>query len=531
MTLLAFLLGLALGIGFWLWQQRRLQGKLKQMLGVLQTDTSSTSLSVLSRLRREISLANQHREELQQELLLRQRLLDVAPLGFLQVDEENQLLWCNEQARHWLQIDAWEPGQIRLLLELVRSYELDQLIEQTRRRQQPDIHQWVFHPPCLDGEAMREVRSLTLRAFSWPLPQGQVGVFLENRQPLVELSESRNQWFSDLAHELRTPLTSIYLVAETLQERLKPPESRWIEQVLHETNRLIHLVRDWLELSNLENHPSKSLTYQRVELQSLIQSAWQTLEPLAQLRQLTFAYCGPDRVWLRADEARLTQVFLNILDNSIKHSQPGEAIRVEVTQLVEDMGSGTTDEGATLRQEGKNLRSPSSKENPQGDLSLGLGTQSDRKGHSPIGKGSPQARPLTQPDVLQQSESVKPAQTDILSGVAPDQELAAVAPSGGLKQGNRSLIQIDIIDSGLGFSESDLPHVFERLYRGDASRQKAHKTSERLETLGGGSGSGLGLSIVQQIIQAHGGTVIARNHPETRGAWLQIKLPEGKASP
>lgn len=530
MTLLAFLLGLALGIGFWLWQQRRFQRKLRQMLGVLQMDSSSTSMPVLSRLRREIALANQHREELEEELLLRKQLFEVAPLGYLQVDEENQLLWCNQQARQWLQIDGWEPGQIRLLLELVRSYELDQLIEQTRHRQQPDIHEWVFHPPCLDGEAMREVRSLTLRAFSWPLPQDQVGVFLENRQPLIELSQSRNQWFSDLAHELRTPLTSIYLVAETLQERLKPPESRWIEQVLHETNRLIHLVRDWLELSNLENHPNKSLTYQSVELRSLILSAWQTLEPLAQLRQLTFAYCGPDTLRLKADEARLTQVFLNILDNSIKHSPSGEAIRVEVTQLVEDMGSETTDEDATPSQDVKSLRSPISTENPIGHLSLGVEKQSDREEPNPIGNDNPEASPSTPPDLLQPSDPLSAAATDSLSGVASNQELATVAPSGRLEPGNRSVIQIDIIDSGLGFSDSDLPHVFERLYRGDASRQKPQKLSGRLETSGGGSGSGLGLSIVQQIIQAHGGSVTAKNHPETQGAWLQIKLPNGKAS-
>src|SRR5919199_4535802 len=319
MTLLAFLLGLALGIGFWLLQKRRLQKQLRQMLGTLQTDASSTALPIVSRLRREIVLANEHRKELEEELQTRELLLQVAPLGYLQVDEENRLLWCNEQARQLLQIDRWGPRQLRLLLELVRSYELDQLIEQTRHQQKPAIQEWVFHPPCLDGEAMGEVRSLTLRGSSWPLPYGQGGVFLENRQPLVELAQSRNQWFSDLAHELRTPLTSIRLVAEAFQGGLENPAPRWVEQLLQETNRLINLIQNWLELSNLEKNPSKSLTYQSLELRSLIQSAWQTLEPLAQLHQLCLAYVGPDTLWIRADEARLTQVFLNLFYNSIKY--------------------------------------------------------------------------------------------------------------------------------------------------------------------------------------------------------------------
>ncbi|MEW6493607.1 MAG: PAS domain-containing sensor histidine kinase [Cyanobacteriota bacterium] len=444
MTLLAFLLGLAVGIGFWIWQRRRFQRQLGQMLGALETNASSAAMPVVSRLRQEITLANQHKTKLEEKLQTGRRLLEVAPIGYLQVDEENRLLWCNEQARQLLQIDRWEPTQLRLLLELVRSYELDQLIEQTRRQQQPAIQEWVFHPPCLDGAAMSEVRSLTLRASSWPLPQGQVGVFLENRQPLVELSQSRNQWVSDLAHELRTPLTSIRLVAEALQGRLENPALRWVEQLLHETNRLINLVQNWLELSNLEKNPSKSLTYQLVELRSLIQSVWQTLEPLAQQKQLCLAYLGADSIWLKADEARLTQVFLNLFDNSIKHSSSRETIRVKVTEL---QAEAIADEASS---------------DPQSD-----------------------------------------------------------------SNGSRSLIQIDIIDAGTGFSESDLPHVFERLYRGDASRQKRQGTSETL-TLAGSSGSGLGLSIVQQIILAHGGTVQARNHPETGGAWLQIKLPDHK---
>lgn len=466
MTLLAFLLGLSLGIGIWLWQQRRLKRQLGKILGVLQPNVSSASLSVISQLRSEIALSQQYREELQKELQIRQRLLQVAPLGYLQVDEENRLLWCNEQARQLLKIDRWEPGQLRLLLEVVRSYELDQLIEQTRERQQPNVHEWVFHPPYLDGQTMPEVRSLALKASSWPLPARQVGVFLENQQPLVERAQSRNQWVSDLAHELRTPLTSIRLVAETLQGRLKLPESRWVEQMLQEINRLIALVQDLLELSNLEKNPSQSFTFQSIELRSLIQSVWQTLEPLAQQKQLYLAYEESAPICIKGDRARLTQVFLNLIDNSIKHSPIGEVIRIEVHQLTESVNSQETEEAATLT-------SPTT-------------SNYSMSGTLPIGSW------------------------DTLAS----QEL-----------GNRNLIQIDIIDSGAGFSESDLPHVFERLYRGDASRQRPSVLSGSAETPKSSSGSGLGLAIVKQIIQAHNGTVEARNHPQTGGAWLEIKLP------
>lgn len=454
MVLLAFLLGLTFGIGFWFWQKRNLQRQLEQIIGQLQTDSKSPALSVISRLRREISRANQRQEDLAEELRMLRQLLEVAPVGYLQVDDENQLLWCNQQARQWLQIERWEPGPLRLLLEWVRSYELDQLVEQTRDQQQPKIKQWQFHPPCLDGAAMSEVRSLILKAAAWPLPDGQVGVFLNNQQPLVDLTQSRNQWFSDLAHELRTPLTSIQLVAEALQGRLEPPASRWVEQLLQETKRLIQLVQDWLELTNLERSPTKILTYQAVELRSLIDSAMQTLEPLAQLHDLHFSYSGAAQIWIDADRDRLMQVFLNLFDNSIKHSPPQTTIRVEV-----------------------NCHQP---EFARNGSSKSLG------------------------DELFLETTSK--------GRAADS------------------IQIDIIDSGSGFANSDLPHVFERLYRGDPSRQRQQALSKNVEASLKSTGSGLGLCIVQQIIQAHGGTIKACNHPETKGAWLQIKLPKGKSS-
>ena len=82
-------------------------------------------------------------------------------------------------------------------------------------------------------------------------------------------------------------------------------------------------------------------------------------------------------------------------------------------------------------------------------------------------------------------------------------------------------IKIDIIDSGMGFNASDLPFIFERLYRGDKSRVRESQTSAV-------EGSGLGLAIVEQIIQAHGGKIVAKNHPEIGGAWMELFLPREK---
>lgn len=74
------------------------------------------------------------------------------------------------------------------------------------------------------------------------------------------------------------------------------------------------------------------------------------------------------------------------------------------------------------------------------------------------------------------------------------------------------VITITVQDSGPGIVATDLPHIFERFYRGDKSLSQAV------------AGSGLGLSIVRQIIEILGGTVTAKNANEG-GAIFTIVLP------
>ncbi len=426
MLIFGFFLGLAIGIGLLLWQQVQLNRYLGQVLRPLTSHSAEVFL-LLPRLRHDIALIKQQRQNLQLQLQTYEELLDFAPIGYLQVDEENQLLWCNEQAREMLYLQRWQPGQVRLLLELVRSYELDQILEQTRDLQQLQVREWVFHPSFEDAAAVIESRSLVLRATSLPLTKGQVGVFLENLQPLLDMNQLRDRALSDLAHELRTPLTSIRLVVETLQDRIKPPLDRWVNRLLQEVDRLIQLVQCWLELTQLEANPTIQLNRQPLEVRSLIASVWETLEPLAQRQQLQFCYSGPDDLWINADESRIHQVFLNLLDNSIKFSPPCTTILVE-TKII-------------------------------------------------------------------------------------------------LKTNNRkAALEINIIDSGSGFSEADLPYVFERFYRGDKARARSSVLEGDSATTT--VGSGLGLAIVRQIVLAHGGAIKAMNHPKTGGAWLKVEFPE-----
>lgn len=86
----------------------------------------------------------------------------------------------------------------------------------------------------------------------------------------------------------------------------------------------------------------------------------------------------------------------------------------------------------------------------------------------------------------------------------------AVEPAAG---GTGDEVVLTVADTGEGLSEAEAAQVFDRFYRGDSSRHR-----------GAGGGSGLGLSIVASLVEAHGGTVGVDTAPGD-GARFRVRLP------
>ena len=488
--LFAFLLGLLLGGAFVVWDRARLHRQLKRILSDISPNATTSSLSTLSQLSMAIATQQRTYTLIENRIRRYQFVLAEAPIGFLHVDDENCLVWCNHFAQVLFNVPYDQYPQPRLLLELIRSYELDHLIDSVRKEGNPASDDWTFYPANTDPSRVLKQKSYALRGYGIPLFEGHVGVFIENRQDMVVLKQQRDRWTSDVAHELKTPLTSIRLIAETLQSRLEPALVSWADRLVNQSSRLSTLVQDLLDLSQLEvsQETVDSLTIRAVQLPELIQSVWLNVEPIARKKNLQLSYTGPSQLITQVDESRMYRVITNLLDNSIKYSPPEETIKVTVQE--------------TYSQDTCEPMIPSSPPHEFGN-------------------------PPTE-------------RTESREG-----ELEESRPP-------RRLVQLEITDAGPGFSETDLPYVFERFYRADSSRTRTaafpqaqspihRKTSGKeiapnaiansasrisSESSHQPGGTGLGLAIVYQIVAAHGGQIEALNHPQTGGALIRIQLPQ-----
>jgi two-component system, OmpR family, phosphate regulon sensor histidine kinase PhoR len=316
------------------WQQQRYRRRERQLTTLVGVADGATALRRVEQL-----LEKQPKQQRQLRSLGSSRdtlegILQVAPVGYLQVDDENRLVWCNDQANRLLSMNQPSTGTVqrqRLLLEVARSYELDALIEDARETQAPCQREWMLYQISPDPLHPKEEPTYPLRGSAIPLDHGAVGVFLENRQEAALLVQQRDRWTSDVAHELKTPLTSIRLVAETLQSRVDDNQRRWLDRLIHETIRLSNLVEDLLNLSRLQGNQFQGLTLRSTDLPQLIQRAWISLEPLAAVKQLDLVYEGPSQYLATLDETLFHRVLLNLIDNAIKHSPPQGSILVRLT--------------------------------------------------------------------------------------------------------------------------------------------------------------------------------------------------------
>lgn len=141
------------------------------------------------------------------------------------------------------------------------------------------------------------------------------------------------QFTADASHELRTPISVMRTNAEiTLRKPRSESEYRdALSQILHETEKLSHLIEQLLEMARADSGVA-TLQLVHTNVSDTLAKACRQARVLAEAKQLTSAEHLPDEpLWIRADPAALERLFLIFLDNAVKYTQPGGRVDIWLT--------------------------------------------------------------------------------------------------------------------------------------------------------------------------------------------------------
>jgi two-component system sensor histidine kinase BaeS len=144
--------------------------------------------------------------------------------------------------------------------------------------------------------------------------------------------QTRRQWVADISHELRTPITILRAEIEALQDGIRQPTPNTINSLHGEVVRLGRLVDDLYQLSLSD---IGALTFRKIEL-NLVDLITETIAiyhsefTAKQMRLDTSCSVSGGSALLFGDPGRLRQLFSNLLDNSLKYTDAGGSVRIDL---------------------------------------------------------------------------------------------------------------------------------------------------------------------------------------------------------
>jgi two-component system, OmpR family, phosphate regulon sensor histidine kinase PhoR len=268
------------------------------------------------------------------------RLVRALPIGVILVDRSQRVEFANGAAGAIFGFDAERVGGH--IIEAIHSVEFEGRIAEALRGEASVA---PFELPGRRG-------SRTYRVSVYPLVEGgdaqRVVVFAEDQTDLVRLDRARKEFLSNVSHELRTPLSSIKLMIETVIE--SPDEEAsdlFLPQALAQVDRLTDLVAQLLDQTRAESGALK-LNLRDIDLEEVAAPIVSSFEPQASNKGVSLQLLPARPVRVEADADRLAQVFVNLIDNAIRHTPSGGRVKVELDARGSDAVVRVRDNGAGI---------------------------------------------------------------------------------------------------------------------------------------------------------------------------------------
>jgi signal transduction histidine kinase/CheY-like chemotaxis protein len=292
------------------------------------------------------------------------------------------------------------------------------------------------------------------------------------RQELINANAAKDQFLAQLSHELRNPLSPVITMVaelESLAENL-PAARQPLEIIRRNVELEARLIDDLLDVTRISSGKLQ-LSRETVDLHRTLRLALEICQREIDDKRLDIRLeLHADEHWVRADPARLQQIFWNLIKNSVKFTPEGKRITLRST----------------------NLAAGHPKSN-------GEKTHIDFIGRPP--------RKSVSDETLRIFQSKAGSPDDMGTG-----DTSAAFDSGLARGPMKSSLRLEIIDEGIGIEPQNLARIFNAFEQGQSSITRRF------------GGLGLGLAISRAMVEAHGGSLTASSQGIGQGAKFTVEL-------
>ncbi|MDD5259141.1 MAG: ATP-binding protein [bacterium] len=264
--------------------------------------------------------------------------------GVIACDTDSRILLINKSIEKTFNVTAADC-QNKMLLEAIRNNELDEILSLTLRSGQAQQSELSILVPI----------QKIFQIYASPLKKEDqtVGAVLvmHDITELKHLENVRKEFISNVSHELKTPLTSIKGFIETLLAGAledKNNNRRFLSIIQEHADRLGKLINDILELSKLESKEIR-LEFQPSDLREIIKKTVETFTPQLVKSKVTCSINIKDPLpQVQADQDKITQVLINLIDNAIKFNKENGSIMITAELQPDSLKVSIKDTGIGL---------------------------------------------------------------------------------------------------------------------------------------------------------------------------------------
>ena len=259
-------------------------------------------------------------------------LVRALPLGVIMLDRGLRVRFANRAASA---IFGFDRTRVRgtHLIQAVPSIDLEKRAISAVRGEHTNVPM-IFAGKTVNRSYSVNVYPLISEAESDDEDRGHAVsgalIVAEDQTELLALERARQEFLSNVSHELRTPLSSIKLMLETVtQSGEQEAQQIFLPQALAQVDRLAALVGRLLEQARAESG-KLVLQIEEIDVEEVARPIVASFQPQASSHGVNLELRPLRPAIIEADEHRLSQIFVNLIDNALRYTGEGGTIVVSI---------------------------------------------------------------------------------------------------------------------------------------------------------------------------------------------------------